>query len=118
MAVGDDHRDVGERADFAQEVERIRLADPTIEDHEVRLALCQAARHLVASSGRNRTHVVLAQIADDRLPAGRIFVDNQDSRRSAAVGSRQPGGHHAQSVVVAGRIVLSTKPAEVPHRIC
>ena len=67
MTGGDDHGDVGMRADLPQQVEPIFLAQTQIEDHKARFVVGDLARHLLPTGGRDGVDVVFLEIAEDRL---------------------------------------------------
>src|SRR5258708_8844140 len=79
----DDYGDVRVRADLAQQVEPVLLAETTIENHQIRLTFGEVTRHLLTPSCRDGAHVVLIELVDDHLPQHGIVVDNQDAPRVA-----------------------------------
>src|ERR1700731_2962660 len=82
--------DVGARADLAQQVEPVLLAETKIENHQIRLTFGKVTRHLLTPSGRDGAHVVLIEIVDDQLPQHGIVVDNQDAPRVATFAAVSP----------------------------
>ena len=79
MTGGDDHGDVGMRADLPQQVEPIFLAETQIEDHKARFVVGDLARHLLPPGGRDGVDVVFLEIAEDRLSQPGIVVDDQNA---------------------------------------
>src|ERR1700751_5753324 len=63
MTGGDDDGDVGMRSDFAQETEAILLSKPQIKDDQVRLVAGQERGDLVSSRGRDRSDVMIFEVA-------------------------------------------------------
>jgi hypothetical protein len=78
---GNDYRNIGARSDLAQQVETILLAEPQIEDHEIRLARREVMGHLLPPRRANGVHIVLLEVVGDHAPHDRIVLDDEDARR-------------------------------------
>src|SRR5580692_5930073 len=59
IAGADDYRNIGARSDLTQEVEPILLAEPQIEDDEIRLARGEMMDHLLPPRCGDGAHIVL-----------------------------------------------------------
>ena len=85
---GNDYRNIGARSDLAQQVETVLLAEPQIEDHEIRLARREVMGHLLPPRRANGVHIVLLEVVGDHAQHDRIVLDDEDARRPIVGGAQ------------------------------
>jgi hypothetical protein len=86
MTGGDDDRNIGSRPNLAQQVEAILLAEPQVENHQIRLARGKTANHFFSPGRGSGSDVVLHEIVDHQMSHGAVVLDNEDAGGLAAVG--------------------------------
>jgi hypothetical protein len=55
-------RDVGTRADLAQEIETVPKAEPKVKDHQVDILRAELTNHLLAAGRQKRVDVVIDEV--------------------------------------------------------
>src|SRR5262249_30522485 len=74
---GHDHRDIRARADLAQQVQSVAGPGRKIQNDQPELAVAERADH-VRRCGADETHVVLFEVASNRLLYRTVFIDQQN----------------------------------------
>src|SRR5260221_7772038 len=69
--------------DLAEQIEPVLLAEPQIEDHQVRLFADKQAGYFISSGSRDGPDVVLRKIVHHQVPHGVVVFDNKACRLSA-----------------------------------
>jgi hypothetical protein len=90
VAGNKDHRGVAARADLAQQVEPIDLAEAQTENYQVRLAFGDLTHNLLPPASRDGPHVVIIEIVNDHLPHGEIVDHDKDVHRATTFAAHHP----------------------------
>src|ERR1700724_1851898 len=83
MTRGDDHGNISLVPDLAEQIEPILLAEPQIEDHQIRLFADKQAGYLISSGGRDRPDVVFRKVVHYQVQHGEVIFDTKAFRLAA-----------------------------------
>jgi hypothetical protein len=84
----DDDGDVGLCAYLAKQIEPVLLAEPQVENHQIRLAARQQSNHLVGPAGGHRPEVMILEIVRHQMPHPVVVLDHEVSE--TAMGETPP----------------------------
>src|SRR5271165_1775798 len=84
MTGNDDDRNVGIRADVAEQIEAILLTEHEIEDHQIHFVVAELTRHVLVAFRDQCADVILLKVVDDHASQGGVVLDDEDTRPALA----------------------------------